>query len=148
MKAAVLEIDGRSGATGVGRALRDRFGWSTRDRLIDAVYREQFPIATVAPVILELADGGDSAALDILRAAAVPLADQACVVVRRLGADQRVALIGGLVSHRSSYSDILSEALKARVPGLIITPAMHPPVEGALMMAISKLNARNADQGS
>ena len=147
LKASVLEIDGRSGPTAIGRALLQRFGWSTRDQIIAAVYREQFPIATVAPVILELADAGDPAAVELLRSVAEPLADQARVVLRRLGADPRAALIGGLVSRRTSYSEILSNAMKSRVPDLSIISAMHPPVEGALMLALSRLNTAHAAQG-
>jgi len=144
IKSAVLEIDGRSGPTAIGRALRDRFGWSTRDQIIAAVYREQFPVATVAPVILELADAGDSTAVELLRSAAAPLADQARVVLQRLGPDPRAAFIGGLVSQRTSYTDVLSGALKALVPGLSITAATHTPVEGALMMALSRLTTPHA----
>lgn len=146
IKSAVLEIDGRSAPTAIGRALRERFGWFTRDRIIAAVYREQFPVATVAPVILELADAADSAAMELLRSAAAPLADQARVVLQRLGPDPRAAFIGGLVSHRTSYTDVLSGALKALVPGLSIIAATHTPVEGALMMALSRLTTPHAGQ--
>jgi N-acetylmuramic acid 6-phosphate etherase len=146
LKAAILEIDGRSQPTAIGRALRDRFGWSTRDRIIASVYREQFPVATVAPVILELAEAGEPAAVELLRSAASPLADQARVVLSRLGAEPRAAFVGGLVSHRTSYADVLSEAMKALVPGLSIIPAMHPPVEGALMLALSRLTGHDAGQ--
>jgi len=146
LKSAVLEVDGRSEPMAIGRALRDRFGWSGRDQIIAAVYRERFPVATVAPLILELADAGDPAAVELLRSAAGPLADQARVVLRRLGADPRAAFIGGLVSHRSSYSEILSQAMKAVVPGLSIVPAMHTPVEGALMLALSRLTTPHAGQ--
>jgi len=147
LKLTVLEIDGRSVPTAIGRALRERFGWSTRDHLIAAVYREQFPIASVAPVILELGDAGEPVALELLRSAAGPLADQARVVLRQLGTDPRVAFVGGLVSHRTSYSEILSGALRAQVPELSIIPAMHPPVEGALMLALSRMKTPDAGQG-
>lgn len=146
LKSAVLEIDGRSEPTAIGRALRDRFGWSARDQIIAAVYREHFPVATVAPVILELADAGESAAVELLRSAAAPLADQARVVLQRLVPGPRAALVGGLVSQRTSYSEILSRALKNVVPGLSIIPAMHTPVEGALMMALSRLTTPHAGQ--
>lgn len=146
LKSLVREIDGLSEPTAIGRVLRDRFGWSTRDQIIAAIYREQFPVATVAPVILESADAGEPAALEILRSAAAPLADQARAVLGRLGAEPRAAFIGGLVSSHTVYSDILAGAIKVLVPGLSIIPAMHPPVEGALMLARSRMSAPDAGQ--
>ena len=144
LKAVVAEIDGRTGPTAIGRVLGERFGLSTRERLIAAVHREQFPVASLAPAILGLAEAGDPAATDILHSAAAQLADQARVVLQRLGAEPRAAFIGGLVSQRTSYSDILSRTLHALVPGLSIIPPMHPPVEGALMLALSRMEASGA----
>jgi N-acetylglucosamine kinase-like BadF-type ATPase len=144
LRAAVCELDGRTGPTSVGKALGERFGFTSRDRIIAAVYREQFPVASIAPVILDLAASGDPAATDLLRSSAQPLADQARVVLRRLGSAPRAALIGGLVEQHTSYSDILSLALQALVPDVSIRPAMHPPVEGALMLALSRMNSRDA----
>ena len=46
--------------------LADRFGWTSRDRVIAAVYQEKFDLASVAPVVLSAAAEGDPAALHIL----------------------------------------------------------------------------------
>jgi N-acetylglucosamine kinase-like BadF-type ATPase len=135
LKSVILEIDGRSGATSIGQMLRERFGFDTRDRIIAAVYREGFPMASVAPVILELADAGDPAAVTLLREAAGGLADQARSVLQCLGPDPRAALVGGIVSRATAYREILGRALLDRVPDLSIVPAMHAPVDGAVMMA-------------
>jgi N-acetylglucosamine kinase-like BadF-type ATPase len=134
----ILEIDGRSGATRIGETLGERFGFTARDRIIAAVYREGFPVASVAPVILELADAGDPASVTLLREAAAGLADQARSVLQRLGPEPRAALVGGIVSGATAYREILGRALLDRVPDLSIVPAMHAPVDGAVMMALSR----------
>jgi N-acetylglucosamine kinase-like BadF-type ATPase len=144
LKVLTQEIDGVSPPSEIGRALSDRFGWSSRDRIIANIYRENMQIASVAPVVVGLADAGDPGAAEILRSAAESLARQVAVVFRHLGPEPRAALVGGLVSTPPSYSLILAEALKARVKGLSIVPAMHPPVEGALRMALSLLTTRDA----
>jgi N-acetylglucosamine kinase-like BadF-type ATPase len=109
--------------------------------LITAVYRGGLEIPSVAPLVLDAASAGDAVAVDILRAAASGLADQVAAVVEMPGASIRtgVVFIGGLIDHDTAYTRLLREIIVGRCPRADIRSPLHPPVHGAVLMALSRL---------
>jgi len=131
------DMDGRSGAGRLRALLADRFGWTTRDRIIAAVYQEKFDLASIAPVLLEAAVEGDAVAVDLLRQSAGHLVESLAALVRRMPGISPVGVvfIGGLIDHDTVYAEILRRMIVEHVPGAEVHPALYPPVRGAILMA-------------
>jgi N-acetylglucosamine kinase-like BadF-type ATPase len=140
-KAVSRDIDGREDAAVLRKLLAETNGWVSRDRVIAAVYQEKFDLASLAPLVMRAAGEKDPAALLILRRAASHLADQLKAMVRAMGSQSTVGVvfIGGLIDHDTVYARLLREALAELVPSADVRPALHPPVGGAVLMALQQL---------
>jgi glucosamine kinase len=140
-KAVSRDMDGREDAAVLRKVFAEANGWDSRDRVIAAVYQEKFDLASLAPLVLKVAGENDPAALAILHRAASHLADQLKAIVRAMGPQSKtgVVFIGGLIDHDTMYARLLREAIQALVPSAEVQPALHPPVGGAVLMALSHL---------
>jgi len=141
LRSVALDIDGRGDSGTLRTKVAARFGFSTREELIAAVYRAKFDVPSVAPLVIEAAAGGDGVALAILGNAAGILAGQVGAVARRLdlGETAGVAFIGGLIDHDNLYTRLLRDAIVGQLPRAIFHPPVHGPAQGALLMAQARL---------
>jgi glucosamine kinase len=100
-------------------------------------------LATLAPVVLSVADGGDLRANSIVSMAVEELALHIRALARQLFTDERasvpVAFTGGLLSKGSSYRKRLEHRLKSAVPGAQLHSAEIDPARGALRGALKQL---------
>lgn len=144
LKAVTRDFDGIAPSGRLRTLFEDRFGWRSREDLIVAVYQQNFAIPSLAPLVLETADQKDPLCLEILSRSAVLLADQVGVFAAGLQADARlgVVFVGGLIDHDTVYARILRETLTSRYPAVDIRAAMHPPVQGAVLLALQIVRAR------
>lgn len=139
IKAVAREIDGRGEAGGLRASLSSRFGLGTREKIIAAVYRENFDIPSIAPAVIDAAESSDAAALEILTRAAAALAPQVVAAVDRLGmrGGAGVVLLGGLLDHESVYSRLLESEVRKALPAAHVHPPMNGPAHGALLLAMA-----------
>src|SRR5512140_3546991 len=108
LKAVTRDYDGMSRAEALRSALGSKFGLDSRYRIIEAVYRQQFPIPSLAPLVLEFASQSDEVSSAILKSAATLLANQVETALSHMGEDSvSVVLTGGLVEHDTAYKPIL-----------------------------------------
>jgi len=144
LRAVARDIDGREEARGLRRAIEERTGWKTRDELIAAVYKEQFPIPSLAPIVLDQARAGDPVALSILE-------DEAAALTRHIAplyaawpqdATMLVAFVGGLIENDTPYAAILRRKILEAFPRVTVIPQKHPPAIGAVILARRMLEAR------
>ena len=100
-------------------------------------------LATLAPVVLSVADGGDLRANSIISMAVEELALHVRALARQLFTDERasvpVAFTGGLLSRGSSYRKRLEHRLKSAVPGAQVHSAEIDPARGAVRGALKQL---------
>lgn len=100
-------------------------------------------IATLAPILLAAAEGGDKVAADIVLNAAVATAGLVRATIEKLGlgANAPLALAGGIVCSNEYYRDILIAQLGES--GLQPDPltVVYEPVDGSLIMARDRLLA-------
>jgi len=132
-------FDSSASAHSLRDELRKRFGWETRQGIINAVYRQRFDIAAIAPVVLEAAALGDRVAAEILGGAASELAEQVTAAIHGLHfppGPVPVAFCGSLIDHPTSYATALEAAIVRLAPSARIQPALHPAVKGAVLMAL------------
>ena len=107
--------------------------WTARDR------SRRFTLASLARVLLDTAEAGDPAAIEIVRQHGQALGRYALAAARRVGiADGGfpLALAGGVFRHRSRLlSDALLEAARADAAEVSVVWPDLPPAAGALLLA-------------
>ncbi|HEU4994638.1 MAG TPA: BadF/BadG/BcrA/BcrD ATPase family protein [Gemmatimonadaceae bacterium] len=100
-------------------------------------------LATLAPVVMTVADAGDLRANSIISMAVEELALHVRALARRLFTDERasvpVALTGGLLARQSSFRKRLEHRLKSAVPGAQIHAEEVDPARGAVRGALRHL---------
>ncbi len=105
--------------------------------IIHSVYREGWPVQQMAPLVIEAAEDGDDVAQRIVADQTKALARQARWLIGRAGPiEPRLAVLGGL-TQSVYYKQALSDALRAALPGWRMQDPLHPPVVGALRLAIA-----------
>ena len=97
-------------------------------------------IATLAPVVVSVAEGGDLRANAILSLAAEELVLHVRTLARTLFQDERaacpVALGGGLLAPGAALRKRVEHRLKSAVPGAQVRPEEVQPVRGAVKGAL------------
>lgn len=105
-------------------------------------------IATLAPAVLSVADGGDLRANSIVSMAVEELALHVRALARQLFTDERasvpVALTGGLLKKGSSFRKRLEHRLKTAVPGAQVHAGEIDAARGAVQGALRTLKAVRA----
>lgn len=100
-------------------------------------------LATLAPVVITVADSGDLRANSILSMAVEELALHVRALARKLFTDERasvpVAFTGGLLSRGSSYRKRLEHRLRTAVPGAQVQAGDVDPARGAVRGALRQL---------
>jgi len=106
-------------------------------------------IATLAPIILSIAEGGDRRAGALVSLAAEELALHVRALARRLFGDERaslqVAFTGGLLGGRSILRKRLVQRMKSVVPGAQLLTAEVDPARGAVRSALRYLGISSAE---
>lgn len=105
-------------------------------------------VATLAPVVLTVAAGGDLRANSIVSLAVEELALHVRALARRLFSDERasvpVAFAGGLLAPGSLLRKRLEHRLKSAVPGAHVHANEIDPARGAVRAALRHLASTNA----
>jgi len=98
-------------------------------------YNAALRIAGLAPAILELFEGGNIVAREIVTSQCDLLATQCERLARRLGnEDPNICLTGGLTNN-AGYTGVLIRALAKVLPSARVSHSPRLPVEGALDLA-------------
>ncbi len=136
--------DGREPETALtGAILTAAEAAETSDLIRWAAAATPATLASLAPVVMSVADGGDLRANSIVSLAVEELALHIRALARQLFTDERasipVALTGGLLSKGSSYRKRLEHRLKVAVPGAHVHAADIDPARGAVRGALRHL---------
>jgi glucosamine kinase len=112
----------------------------TTDLIAWAANAAPAQLATLAPVVLSVADSGDLRANAIVTIAVEELVLHVRALARQLFVDERaalpVALSGGMLSRGSTMRKRLEHRLKSAVPGATIHPEPVIPARGAVRAAL------------
>ena len=134
LREAVRSADGRSEPSALSRTVLARFPHGIGE-LVEYVYSkaDKADIAAFATTVIECAESGDKASLDILRREARELNELVYALSRRLGmAKPRTALLGGLLTSDNVYSSTVRSELESSAE--IVFP-VHDALWGAAQMA-------------
>jgi N-acetylglucosamine kinase-like BadF-type ATPase len=149
LRAVAQTLDGYGEKTRLRRLLDERLGFSLQENIIDAVYKQNFDIASLAPFVIEAASGGDKKAKGILTNASNDLCRTIQSVMRAMNKSTKkvstrfLSFSGSLIANDNWYSKKLKSTIKRELPLISIHPAESSPVVGAAIMAIDILSKRN-----
>jgi N-acetylglucosamine kinase-like BadF-type ATPase len=129
-------FDGRSKPTIIADLLEQEFSISSSENLITEVYRKNFNIASVAPLVFEAAESGDKIAQRILEDEADELLLHISAMRTKLEVQLlKVSLIGSLITTPNYFSYLFNEKVIRRFSDVQIKEPEHFPEFGAALMA-------------
>ncbi len=129
-------LDGRAKSTKIADLLDQEFSISTSEQLITEVYRNNFNIASVAPLVFEAAESGDKIAQRILEDEADELLLHITAMKTKLNVEiLKVSLIGSILTTPNYFSYLFNEKVVRRFNDVKIMEAEHSPEFGAALLA-------------
>ncbi|HLF19723.1 MAG TPA: BadF/BadG/BcrA/BcrD ATPase family protein [Bacteroidota bacterium] len=149
LNAVTKDLDGRGEHTQLTKLVGDRFGLTDQEKMIAAVYRENFDIASVAPLVLEAASKHDPECERILNRAAAELCEHVRVMTHRMNSARkdrsqkiRLAFIGTVAGGENVLSRILKRKISSTLAQIKIVSPEASPARGAVLMALSLATQR------
>ena len=143
LRAVIRGIDGMGPKTALTKLLARNFGLDSHESIMNAVYKNNLDIASIAPLVIETAGKSDATADNIIRNEALKLTDGVAVLLRHFKARQvPLAFAGGLLSINSVYSKKVRANLRRRFPKIRFQEPEQGSMLGAALIAIRKLIQR------
>lgn len=131
------EIDGRGNSTLITLLLKEKFNIESPENLITEIYRNNFDIASVAPLVIESAEKGDKLAQQIIEAEADELILHIDSMKKKLNEKKMfISFIGSLITTDNYYSFRFREKIVQRFNDVVIKEPENPPEIGAVLMAM------------
>lgn len=132
------DFDGRNTGTVLTKLLAEQINIKDQAELIFEVYKNNFDIAGVAPLVMEAAEQDDKECLKILDEESNELIEHIFAMKNSLKENiLKVALIGGTITTENFYSKLFKKKTEA-LENISIQKPQYPPEVGAALMA-SKL---------
>lgn len=141
LQAVSGELDGRAVKTLMTKKLFDQMKITDSEDLIAKIYKENFDIASIAPLVISSAEKNDKPAQRILNEEADELILHVKSMMKKMNLKKlNVAFIGGLIGNKNFYSTLLIKKIKSSLPNVTISKPRLSPVEGAILMSKENLN--------
>ncbi len=146
LTAVTRHIDGRGEKTILTAMIAKEFGLTDQTAIINAVYKNNFDIASVAPLVLKAAEKKDPICETIIETAVIDLAEHIRIAglkivprtSKKVKTKIHVSLIGGLIANDTLISQMLKQYLAYNQPNIEIIPPMASPAYGAVVMGMKK----------
>lgn len=142
LNAVTKFLDGRGRPTLLASLIDQRFELSNQEKIIGAIYRDSFDVASVAPLVIDAAEAKDPECQRILNKATFELFEHVRVLVNRIeeskGARAKipVAFIGSLISNDNVYRKILTQKITFALPQVSVVASEASPTYGAVLLSI------------
>ena len=147
LMAAAADVDGRGRPTALTAQICHWFAVSSPMELLSIIYRHDQPggspqIASLAQLVVSVAEQGDPVAGEILRHAGTELGRAVVAVIQRLQMTRmafRVAYVGSVFQAGELILKPLRQAVTTVAPRAWVTAPLYPPAVGAAMLAEQRL---------
>lgn len=144
LTAVTRQLDGRGEKTKLTSMISKSFELKDQTAIINAVYKNNFDIASVAPLVLQAAEKKDIVCRSIVENAVIELAWHIQVAAEKITSTTKkkvkekihVAFIGGLIANDTIVSRLLKQYLSVNFPIVEIIPSMASPAYGAIVIAL------------
>ncbi|MEZ4700838.1 MAG: BadF/BadG/BcrA/BcrD ATPase family protein [Rhodothermales bacterium] len=117
--------------------LQGSFDMTRPEHLVERVYRPDWSMAAVAPLVLQGAAQGDAVCKAILHAQTTALAGQAVMLLRTNPTIDRTLRFTGGLTDDAGFASLLAGALKEALPALDVGRLSTSPVEAAVNLAMT-----------
>jgi N-acetylglucosamine kinase-like BadF-type ATPase len=136
LNAVARAFDGRAKQTRISDLLQQEFSISSPEELITEVYRNNFNIPSVAPIVFDAAESGDVTAQRILEDEANELLAHLSAMKTKLNVSiLKLSLIGSILTTPNYFSYLFNEMVVRKHNDIKIMEAEHSPEFGAVLMA-------------
>ncbi len=143
LAAVSKEFDGRGTHTLITNLIADKFEINSSEKLILAVYKNNFDIASAAPCVLTAAEKDDPIALKIIDEETEELMLHINAMLKKLKQPAlNLAFIGGIITNDNIYSRTLRKKIKLRLHEVNLKEPEHSPAMGAVFMAKELLKSK------
>jgi N-acetylglucosamine kinase-like BadF-type ATPase len=145
LNAVTKELDGRGKPTLLTKLTAKQFGLLDQEKIITAIYRDNFDVALLAPLVIEAATSHDVEASRILNKATFELAEHVRALLNKIEKVSRVrqkiplAFIGSVISSDNVFSNVLRNKIVFSLPQISIVKPEAPPAYGAVLIALRSL---------
>jgi len=130
------EFDGRGNKTLISKLLKEKFNIESPENLITEIYRNNFDIASVAPLVIEAAEKGDKISVNIIESEAEEIILHISAMKNKLNEKiLSISFIGSLLTKDNFYSYLVKEKIVQQFDDIVIKEAENSPEFGAVLMA-------------
>ncbi|MDO8550823.1 MAG: BadF/BadG/BcrA/BcrD ATPase family protein [Ignavibacteria bacterium] len=137
--------DGRGKITMLSKLVSNHFGINNSEKLINAVYKNNFDIASVAQQVIYAAKKDDEVCKKIVDEETDELISHIRAMKEKLNQEiMEVSFIGSVITNDNFLSQMLNKKIKERFDDVIVKEAEHQPVMGAVFMA-KEFDMKNLD---
>jgi N-acetylglucosamine kinase-like BadF-type ATPase len=137
----VRSYDGRVPKDATTDAIARALGATDALQVLDRIYREGPPVATIASLareVIRLADAGERSAVKIVQGAALELGDLVRAVAKASGSIERelpIVFAGGMLQTNSLLTFLLETRVANELPSMHVVKNAPDPCYGALALA-------------
>jgi N-acetylglucosamine kinase-like BadF-type ATPase len=136
LMAVSKEFDGRGQKTLISQLLKEKFKIDSPEILITEIYKNNFDIASVAPLVIEAAEKKDELAKKIIKNEIDELLLHISTMQKKVNEKiLYVAFVGGIITHKNIYSDTLRKKVSEKLQNVVVKDAENSPAMGAVLMA-------------
>ncbi len=136
LKELAKSYDGRGKDTLLSKLAGEKFGLTSPETIINEIYKNNFDIASIAPLVIEAAGKNDEVCLNILTEEYKELALHLSAMYKKLETDHlNISLIGGIVSSDNFFANMFKEKAVKEFSYTDIKKPEFPPEVGAAIMA-------------
>lgn len=141
LNAVAKDFDGRGNKTLMTQLVLDKFSITSPEDLITEIYRNNFDIASAAPIVIEAAEKNDKEAVKIIESESDEMILHIASMKNKLKEKVLyISLIGSLLTTENYYSYLFKEKVVKRFNDVTIKEAENPPETGAVLMAKNLLS--------
>ncbi len=127
-------FDGRGNDSLLKDLVAQKFAITDTSELITEIYKNNFDIASVAPLVIECAEKGDDLCKKILEDESDELLLHVISMYEKLNEDMmNLSLIGGTITTDNYYADLFKHKINKLGYIRIIEPVYEPAIGAALM---------------
>jgi len=137
-----MEWTRRGPVTRLSQAFVELAGAADLADLLEGLYMERYKLsASAAPLIFQVAAGGDPVAQELIRWAGTELGSLAVGVIRQLGfeaIDPEIVLVGSLYDGSPALIEAMQATIHAVAPGARLVRLAAPPVVGGVLLGMEQ----------
>jgi N-acetylglucosamine kinase len=127
-------FDGRGEKTDLAYLLKNKFNISDSHQLISEVYKNNIDIASVAPLVIEAAEGGDKICKEIIQNEVDQLLQHVESMKILIKEDElKISLIGGTITTDNYYAKLFKHKINIFDSVKITEPELEPAIGAALI---------------